>query len=84
MYQHKIAGVSPITKWYNAEEVDGKMVKKGYNHHEDGHSKLDYPTPFDKSFSNQVAWKNSLWIKEYAFVIIMEDNMRILTDGGII
>lgn len=54
--------IKNITKWYRVNESTGK---KTFNHYEVNHVGGEYPLSFDESYSNQVAWKNEKWEKEF-------------------
>lgn len=54
-----------ITKW-SVKKDDGSV---SFNHIEDGWVDGDYPKPLKQEFTNQTAWKNMKWIKEYVHLI---------------
>lgn len=78
-----------VTKWYRVkiDEETGEIIKRTFNHYEMGQVKGDYPKPFDPSFSNQVAWKNDKWQKQFTFLNEFYENDKLikksLGDSGV-
>lgn len=70
-----------ITKWYRVtlDEETGEVVKRSFNHYEIGQVKGDYPQPLDEKFSNQVAWKNDKWQKQFTFLNETYENNKLVS-----
>ena len=67
--------LKPITKWYKLKkDNDGNVISKSFNHYEEGHVDGNYPLPFKKEYSNQVAWKNDDWEKVHSTMKITINN----------
>ena len=69
--------MNKVTKWYKIiTDEDGNEISKSFNHYNDGWAKGNYPLPFNKVFTNQVAWKKDRWYKEFARI---DENMKIVS-----
>lgn len=56
-----------ITLW---SILDEKQVKEPqFNHIEDGWSDEKHPLPIKPEYTNQSAWQNHLWLKEFGWLI---------------
>lgn len=67
----KMMSVLPITKWYQIHRSEnGDIIKKTFNHFEQGHIKGEYPLPFKEEFSNQKGWAKLEWESVHTSMVI--------------
>lgn len=73
--------IQTVTKWFKAsiDEKTGEITKRSFNHYEEGHVRGDYPKPFDPNFSNQVAWANEKWEKQFTYLLSSYENGKLVS-----
>lgn len=51
-----------VTLWHMLDEKKKKLI---FNHMEDGWSVEEKPLPIKPEYTNQLAWQNHSWVKEF-------------------
>lgn len=68
--------VIPVTKWFRLKtNSQDEVIGKSFNHYAEGWVGGSYPEAFNEAFTNQVAWENEFWTKEFTY---MTGDMRII------
>lgn len=61
--------MNKVTLWHKIFRNDeGEITKIEFNHLDDGWKEENKPLPKSNQYSNQVAWQNEEWSKQYKLI----------------